>query len=80
MASLEAAFASFTDLATKLDDSVRSGQADVEEASSSILKVKEDVQTSVQQWATKLSKRSSKMVQELLDNQKEHLSMVSADR
>ena len=39
--------------------------------------MKDDVQSAVQQWATKLSKRSSKMVKELLDNQKEHLSMVS---
>ncbi|ORX38250.1 putative microtubule motor [Kockovaella imperatae] len=75
---LESAFATFNDLAQSLEESIESGKSVASEAAQSVVQVKGEVQHAVQQWAAKLNKRSSKMIAELLDNQKDQLAMVGS--
>ncbi|RXK42315.1 hypothetical protein M231_00305 [Tremella mesenterica] len=76
MEALDQALSVFTTLTDELCYSVRSGDADVAEASRAILAVKDEVQQSVRQWAQGIAERSAGMVDEVLASQQENLSMI----
>ncbi len=63
-------------MAKHLSRSVEHGQVDDSKASASLLEVKDEVQASVRDWARGVSNKSTRMVEDLLEHQQEHLSMV----
>jgi kinesin family protein 11 len=76
MAILDASFSAITDLASQLSKQHKKGQHEAAETSAALLKVKEEVQTSVRTWAAGVSEKSTKMVSELLQSQQKQLSVV----
>jgi hypothetical protein len=77
IAALDASFASFSELTKSLGRSIEQGKADAATTNESIRKVSDEVQASVRQWAATVGERSGKMVEDLLEHQQGHLSMVS---
>ena len=77
MAALEASFEAFNQLSQSLAESIESGKVDAGETSKTLFCVKHKVQKSVRVWAQSVSDRSTRMVDELLDHQQEHLKTVS---
>ncbi len=77
MAALDASFSSFNKMTKHLAKSVERGHVDTSQASTTLLAIKDEVQASVRDWAQGVSERTTKMVEELLEHQQEHLSMVS---
>jgi kinesin family protein 11 len=77
MLALETSFSAITELAGQLSKQHKKGLHEASETSAALLKVKDEVQTSVREWAKGVSEKSTRMVGELLEHQQEHLSMVS---
>ena len=77
MASLEASFTAFNAMAKHFAKSIEHGQSSALQASASLLAMKDEVQVSVRDWASGVSEKSTRMVEDLLEHQQEHLSMVS---
>jgi hypothetical protein len=80
LAALDTSFAAITDLATQLSKQHKKGQHEAGETSTALLKVKDEVQSSVRDWAKGVSEKSTRMVGELLEHQQEHLSIVRSMR
>ncbi|WWD19337.1 hypothetical protein CI109_103796 [Kwoniella shandongensis] len=78
LAALEKSFTAFNDLAKRMAASNEKGQREAAETSKTLLAVKEEVQSSVREWAKGVSERSQKMVEDLLEHQQEHLTMVGS--
>ncbi|ORY21377.1 putative microtubule motor [Naematelia encephala] len=78
ISSLEESFTSFDRLAQHLSNSIEQGSLDAASASSALVSVKDAIQVSVSEWAQGVSQKSTRMVDELLEHQSEHLSMVTA--
>ncbi|KAK4687098.1 kinesin family member 11, partial [Tremellales sp. Uapishka_1] len=78
MAALESTMSSIDQLARTLSQSISLTKEESCLASSAILAVKGEVQTSVREWARGVSERSTSMVDELLEHQQEHLTMVGS--
>ncbi|KAK8854531.1 hypothetical protein IAR55_003270 [Kwoniella newhampshirensis] len=78
LAALDKSFSVFNDLAKRMTASNEKGQREASETSKTLLAVKEEVQTSVREWAKGVSDRSQKMVEDLLEHQQEHLTMVGS--
>jgi len=76
MANLETSFSAFNKMTNHLAKSIDHGQVDASQASASLLAVKDEVQASVREWARGVSDKSTRMVEDLLEHQQEHLSMV----
>lgn len=76
-AALDSSFSAFNDMAKHLSKSIKHGQADASQASASLLAVKDEVQAFVRDWARGVSEKSTRMVEDLLEHQQEHLTMVS---
>ena len=77
MANLEASFTAFNTMAKHFAKSIERGQSSASQASASLLAMKNEVQVSVREWASGVSEKSTRMVEDLLEHQQEHLSMVS---
>ena len=77
MANLETSFSAFNKMAKHLSKSIDHGHVGSSQASVSMLAVKDEVQASVRDWARGVSEKSTRMVEDLLEHQQEHLSMVS---
>jgi len=56
---------------------MQQGNIDASEASRSLLEAKNSVQQSVRDWASGVSAKSTKMVDDVLEHQQNHLAMVS---
>lgn len=77
IASIDRALATFGTSAETLATSLQRGNVDASEASQSLLEAKNSVQRSVREWARGVSDKSTKMVDDVLEHQQNHLSMVS---
>lgn len=75
--SIDNALATFSTSAETLSTSIQRGNVDASEASRSLLEAKNSVQQSVQDWASGVSAKSTKMVDDVIEHQQNHLSMVS---
>lgn len=78
LASIDAALLAFGSSAETLSSSIQRGEVDASEAGRSLLEAKNSVQQSVRSWAQGVSDKSTKMVDDVLDHQQNHLSMVSS--
>ncbi|CAD6590162.1 MAG: kinesin motor protein cin8, partial [Tremellales sp. Tagirdzhanova-0007] len=78
MANLEASFTAFNTMAKHFAKSIERGQSSASQASASLLAMKNEVQVSVREWASGVSEKSTRMVEDLLEHQQEHLSMVGS--
>lgn len=76
MEALDESLEVFRQTTEGLVQSIDAGQGEAAEAGTTLLKVKDEVQASVQQWARGVSEKSAEMVEGLLAHQDEHLSMV----
>jgi kinesin family protein 11 len=77
IASIDNALATFGNSAESLTTSIQQGNVDASEASQALLVAKNSVQQSVQAWAQGVSDKSTKMVDDVLEHQQNHLSVVS---
>jgi kinesin family protein 11 len=77
IASIDQALATFGTSAECLTTSIQRGNVDASEASRSLLEAKNSVQQSVRDWAQGVSDKSTKMVDDVLEHQQNHLTMVS---
>jgi kinesin family protein 11 len=77
VASIDSALATFGSSAESLSTSIERGNVDASEASKSLLEAKNSVQQSVRHWARGVSDKSTKMVDDVLAHQQNHLAMVS---
>ncbi|ADV23717.1 Microtubule motor, putative [Cryptococcus gattii WM276] len=78
LAALDRSFVAFNDLSLKLASSNEKGQREASDLSKSLLAVKDEVQSSVREWAQGVSDRSKSMVDELLEHQQQHLTAVGS--
>ena len=78
LAAMDTSFTSFNKYAKHLAKSIEQGHADASQASTSLLAVKEEVQSSVRDWAKEVTENSTRMVDGLLEHQQDHLKMVTA--
>ena len=78
IAALQASFASFTQGAQNLSASIASGSQQAAQISQSLCLIKDDLQNSVQQWASNINDRNTSLVEEVLTHQQEHLDMVGS--
>jgi kinesin family protein 11 len=77
IASIDNALATFSATSESLSTSIQRGNIDASEASRSSLDAKNSVQQSVRDWARGVSDKSTKMVDDVLEHQQNHLAMVS---
>lgn len=78
MAELDKSLGVLDGLASALAASIEEDKARSVDASASILAVKDQVQSSVVVWAQAMEARSTKMVDELVEHQRSHLSTVGS--
>lgn len=76
LASLETSLKQFNDNAKNLARSVEKGKLEMVDCSEKISGLNEEIKEGVREWARGVTERSGKMVEELLEHQKEHLTVV----
>lgn len=77
ISSIDVALATFGTSAESLSTSIQRANVDASKAGQSLLEAKDSVQQSVREWAQGVSDKSTKMVDDVLEHQQNHLAMVS---
>lgn len=78
MAAIDSALSTFGTSAESLSTSIQRGETDAAEAGRALLAAKNSVQQIVRDWSRNVSDRSTAMVDDVLEHQQSHLSVVSS--
>lgn len=75
---LDAAFASFNQLASGLTSSIENGKLDAHVTGQQLGQVREEILQTISQWSTEMSEKSRVLVREVTTSHAEQISEVSS--